>query len=88
MDECMINRLTDGLVMINLHQTKDARNVVLDTPSYDPKTATRLRVRPDSLRTTNTIYGTTNTVYGTTFMDAGVGIALKRGTQKFDKKKY
>ena len=29
-------------------------------------------------------YGTTNTVYGTTNADAGVGIGLKRGIQKFD----
>ena len=30
--------------------------------------------------------GTTNAVYGTTFADAGVGIGMKRGFRKFDKK--
>ena len=30
--------------------------------------------------------GTTRSGYGTTFADAGVGIGLNRGTQKFDKK--
>ena len=31
-------------------------------------------------------YGTTNVGYGTTNADAGVGIGLKRGIQKFEKK--
>ena len=35
---------------------------------------------------TNTGYGTTNTGYGTTNADAGVGIGLKGGIRKFDKK--
>ena len=35
---------------------------------------------------TNAVYGTTNAVYGTTFTDAGVGIGMKRGIRKFDKK--
>ena len=34
----------------------------------------------------NVGYGTTNVGYGTTYADAGVGIALKRGIQKFNKK--
>ena len=33
------------------------------------------------------VYGTTNTVYGTTNADAEVGIGLKKGIQKFDKRK-
>ena len=37
---------------------------------------------------TNKCYGTTNKVYETTNADAGVGIGLKRGIQKFDKNKY
>ena len=32
------------------------------------------------------VYGATNTVYGTTNANARVGIGLKRGIQKFDKK--
>ena len=33
-------------------------------------------------------YGTTELGYGTTHADAGVGIGMKRGIQKFDKNGY
>ena len=42
--------------------------------------------RLSACRTTNMGYGTTNMGHGTTNADAGVGIGLKRGIQKIDKK--
>jgi hypothetical protein len=39
-----------------------------------------------NIGTTNIGYGTTNIGYGTTNADAGVGIGVKGGIQKFDKK--
>ena len=35
----------------------------------------------------DTVCRTTNTVYGTTFTEAGVGIGLEEGIQKFNKKR-
>ena len=43
---------------------------------------------PSALVRPWSVYGTTNAAYGTTNADAGMGVGMKRGNQKFDKKGY